>query len=457
MSDEGLLFAIAFNAVAGLLQIGFSLVIMYIFFSCFFPRRNPNTLKKWLPYAAFFCWTTIISFVQTPMFINVIMLVGLFYFYVIVWFEGRIFQKIACSGIFLTMWAFSEVAIAYLFTLLGKDYKLYPYLGAYLSQFLLFIVVLYFYKFFGVYRIKNLPAKYYITLSLLPLSSIFIIVKILMYSIELENERAMQETAICLFIMIAINVLIFKLHISLADEMATAKYNAIYAQQLELYGKTVREREMSMAEYRSIRHDMKQHYSSVLNMLEKQNYQAAEEYLKQLVEDNTDHSQICRTENPVIDAIVNAKYSGMKMQGIECSTDIHIPMQLPFDMADMSVLLGNVLDNAIEANNDNVVEKYIKIYMAYDKNILIITVINSYDGTLLRDKTGNILTRKSDPNSHGFGLVSVQRIVQKYHGSMVIEDTSAEFKIKLILIDDENHMADTSAIDFYPPPHHHET
>ena len=209
----------------------------------------------------------------------------------------------------------------------------------------------------------------------------------------------------CLLIMLTINILFFKLYLSLADEMSERKYNAIYAQQLELYGKTVREREMSMAEYRRIRHDMKQHYSSVLNMLEKQNYATAEEYLKQLVNDNTDHSQICRTENPVVDAIVNAKYSFMKTL-------------------------------AIEANNDSFAEKYVKIYMAYDKNTLIITVINSYDGTLLRDKTGKILTRKSDQNAHGFGLVSVERIVRKYHGAMVIEETSEKFKINLILIDE---------------------
>lgn len=113
-------------------------------------------------------------------------------------------------------------------------------------------------------------------------------------------------------------------------------------------------------------------------------------------------------------------------------------MQLPFEMADMSVLLGNMLDNAIEANNNTVAEKYVKIYMEYDKNTLIITVINSYDGTLLRDKTGKTLTRKDDWNAHGFGLVSVERIVQKYHGSMVIEETAEEFKINLLLVDDGN-------------------
>ena len=409
--------------------------IIYIFFSCFFPRRkNPSKL---LTFIVFMVWYLSTIWINLPL-INVIKCIVSFFLVAMIWFEGKWFQKIAFSGILITIWGLSEMVVSYFFALLEIDFQLYDYVGSILSQLLILVLlaILYFYKFFDIHKIKILPSKYYIMLSLMPFSNTFIIYRLFIYSIELKHEYAVLEIAICLFIMIAINILIYKLYISLAGEMSERKYNAIYAQQLEHYGKLVQEREMSMAEYRSIRHDMKQHYSSVLNMLEKQNYQTAEEYLKKLVEDNTDHSQICRTENPVVDAIVNTKYSFMKTLGIQCTADIHIPMQLPFDMADMSVLLGNVLDNAIEANNDSVAKKYIKIYMAYDKNILIITVINSYDGTLVRDKTGKILTRKDDQNAHGFGLVSIERIVQKYHGSMVIEETAEEFKIKLIMVDE---------------------
>lgn len=83
--------------------------------------------------------------------------------------------------------------------------------------------------------------------------------------------------------------------------------------------------------------------------------------------------------------------------------------------------------------------------MTYDKNILIITVTNSYNSTLLRGKTDKVPTRKSDWNAHGFGLISVERIAQKYHGLMVIEEISGGFKIKLFLVDDENLMADAFA------------
>lgn len=439
MSSGELLLSFFLSLISNILYqlVGFVFIFtsIYIFFSCFFTKRKSS--PKPFVYIIYGVWRLILGLGNTPLLINAFALIMIFSLFANSWFEGKFLHKIAFSCILFTLFGLSESMIVYFFTLLGENYQLHSVLGTYLEQLLLLLIVFYLYIFMGIYRIRNLPAQYYITLSLLPLSTIFFTVKILMYSVELEYERAVRDTTICMLVLFAINILIFKLYISLADEMSDRKYNAIYAQQLELYGKTVREREMSMAEYRSIRHDMKQHFSSVLNMLEKQNYQTAEEYLKKLVEDNTDHSQICRTENPVVDAIVNAKYSFMKTLGIECTADIHIPMLLPFEMADMSVLLGNVLDNAIEANNDSVAKKYIKIYMAYDKNILIITVINSYDGILLRDKTGKILTRKDDQNAHGFGLISIEKIVQKYHGSMVTEETSEEFKIKLIMVDDK--------------------
>ena len=432
-----------------------SIINLYMFFACFLkPRKNKLCLLIFVVYVLGL--SVDLSSLPIPLG-NIIRSIILISLIAIVCFEGKLVWKFALSGIMYVLCALSELLVALFLVSFGWEFQLGSRLGALLSQLLSLLAIFYYYNFFGIYRVRNLPAKYNIALFLLPISSMSILYKLFIYGMESESKFATEEAIFCLLIMLAINILIFKLYLSLAGEMSEKKYNAIYAQQLELYGKTVWEREMSMSEYRRIRHDMKQHYSLLLNMLEKQNYSTAEKYLKQLVADNTDHSQICRTENPVVDAIVNAKYSFMKTLGIECAADIHIPMQLPFEMADMSVLLGNVLDNAVEANNDSVAEKYIKIYMAYDKNILIITVINSYDGTLLRDKTGKILTRKSDQNAHGFGLVSVERIVQKYHGSMVIEETSEEFKIKLLLVDDGSIVTDAFTRRFYPPPQHHKT
>lgn len=73
--------------------------------------------------------------------------------------------------------------------------------------------------------------------------------------------------------------------------------------------------------------------------------------------------------------------------------------------------------------------------MNYDKNILIITVINSYDGILTKDKNGKLLSRKENTDTHGFGMNSINNIVSKYKGTMVIDNNDKEFILKMFLMD----------------------
>ncbi len=122
---------------------------------------------------------------------------------------------------------------------------------------------------------------------------------------------------------------------------------------------------------------------------------------------------ISRTDNIVVDSLVNSKYAVAIREQIKFEVDIHIPMQLPFKSADLCILLGNILDNAIEASVMLDQERrYIKFFMKYEKNTLIITVINAYNGELLRNGSGKIITNKGDSENHGIGLESVRKVTK---------------------------------------------
>ena len=76
-----------------------------------------------------------------------------------------------------------------------------------------------------------------------------------------------------------------------------------------------------------------------------------------------------------------------------------------------------------------------KFYMKYDYNALIITVINTFSGKLVRNRQGKLVTKKKEHWNHGIGLESVQKVADKYHGSVVIETRQDKFTIKIILCD----------------------
>lgn len=249
------------------------------------------------------------------------------------------------------------------------------------------------------------------------------------------NKR--NESWTSLVIILLINIVTFKLYLILSKEKELQKYNTVYAQQLELCNQHMREKETVMMEFRNARHDMKQHFIVLIELLTKEDNQKAIEYLRKLINiEPLSKLGISRTDNIVVDSLVNSKYAVAIREQIKFEVDIHIPMQLPFKSADLCILLGNILDNAIEASVMLDQERrYIKFFMKYEKNTLIITVINAYNGELLRNGSGKIITNKGDSENHGIGLESVRKVTKKYHGSVVIEPGTQKFTIKIVLCD----------------------
>ena len=98
---------------------------------------------------------------------------------------------------------------------------------------------------------------------------------------------------------------------------------------------------------------------------------------------------------------------------------------MPFKGADICLILGNLLENAVEAARKVERNKYIKVRMKYDKNNLLLYIVNNYRGELIT---------KADSENHGVGLASVYRTVAKYHGMVVIDDSTPEkFLVKVVL------------------------
>ena len=72
--------------------------------------------------------------------------------------------------------------------------------------------------------------------------------------------------------------------------------------------------------------------------------------------------------------------------------------------------------------------------MKYDKNNLLLFMVNSYNGQLVKVNGNKLKSTKTDARNHGIGLSSVNRAAAKYHGTVIVEDSVAEqFKIRVLL------------------------
>lgn len=145
-------------------------------------------------------------------------------------------------------------------------------------------------------------------------------------------------------------------------------------------------------------------------------------------------TDISHSGNIVIDSLISYWFMTAKQKDIEFSVDICVPMMMPFKGADICLILGNLLENAVEAAQKVEGKRYIKIKIKYDKNNLLVFVSNSYRGALIKTKDNRLRTTKSDIENHGVGLASVYRAVTKYHGAVVIDDSQPKrFRIRVLL------------------------
>lgn len=145
-------------------------------------------------------------------------------------------------------------------------------------------------------------------------------------------------------------------------------------------------------------------------------------------------SEVANSGNIVIDSLLGYWYVTAQKKGIDFSLDIKIPMKMEFKGADICLILGNLLENAVEAAERVRKKKYIKIQMKYDKGNLLIFLMNSYQGRLIKMKDERLKSTKSDAGNHGVGLPSVYRAAAKYNGTVTVDDSIPErFLVRVVL------------------------
>lgn len=185
----------------------------------------------------------------------------------------------------------------------------------------------------------------------IPIGSMFVVYNIFAISLIANNKKYIGVSFASSIFVLVINIIMFKLYLILSKEKELQKFNTVYEQQLELCNQHMREKESFMMNARNIKHDIKQHFIVLIELLDKNENDMAIAYLKKLIDMKILNSDgICKTDNIVVDSLINAKYTVASNLNIKFDIDIHIPIQLSFESADISIMLGNILDNAIEAS-----------------------------------------------------------------------------------------------------------
>ena len=165
---------------------------------------------------------------------------------------------------------------------------------------------------------------------------------------------------------------------------------------------------------RGWRHDYHNHLQTLKATLALGQVDQAREYLDTLEKDLTHIRQIAETGNVELDAILNSKLSLVKEMGIALHYKAQVPAQLPMTSIDLCVLLGNLIDNAVEACEKVPEEKrFFRLYLGSFQKQFYISASNATTDQC-RKTDQDYISRKR--GNHGHGLLRMNRVVDKYNG-----------------------------------------
>lgn len=185
-------------------------------------------------------------------------------------------------------------------------------------------------------------------------------------------------------------------------------------------------------EMRKFRHDFRKHMMCVISMLEEGSFSDAENYIRKLTNKFNETVPSYKTGNYIDDSILSDKAQECKDKGIIFKFTGVIP-EKNLNPLELCTILSNSLDNAIEACT-KISGMPTKIRMASDfKNNYWYVKIANTSSSDIKIRNNNVLTTKSDPLNHGFGLQNIKDVVNKHKGEFKIAQIDGDFILEITM------------------------
>ncbi len=297
--------------------------------------------------------------------------------------------------------------------------------GALMSKILVFVIV----KAVGYFsaplevRTTNI---FYIILLVHPLATFLIIYVMSEYMYFSDVNNFVVLSAVAVIILIMSNVLLFYLfehYHKMSDEKTKQK---LIEKDLQYKAEYYRELSNRQKITNKAMHDLKNQLFALKESLEN-NADEGMKKINKLCDDILLSKPREYTRNEAVDALISVKSQQMNDAGIPFKEYIYTASDIKVDTFDMCILLGNLLDNAVEASMKVEEEKrLVELNMKQSENYLIVQITNTVNELVLVH--GNeIVTTKDKKELHGYGLKSVNEIVRKYNGNCVYRQEGDRF------------------------------
>lgn len=406
--------------IVSLIADVFFLFIFFRFFRAGFNHDGVNRVKETLAYVAFFIVTSVIYLTFNNPLLNLFGTVSMMLLVSSVYkakWKSRIFMVLIIFALMVLVETVSVYAVMTLgLKTISTEIDMEIITMYVVSKILLYIAVLVFEKFTAAKNGEQLPVTMWIAITMIPVASV--VAAVLLF-VELANPISVIMVTIILFV---INLFVFYLYdrqtlvyLEVIDKQFLKQQNIAYGNQLKLM-------EESLDNVRIIKHDMNNHFNSIRSFLSKGNSKEALEHIGQAEEFLVNSNEI-KTGNTTIDSILNYKALEASKIGIELVITTDVPSEMSVDSFDLTVILGNIIDNAFEATLFTS-KKSVELNISFDRTILYVSTKNHYDSKRENEK---------NRNGRGLGLKSVKKVVNKYNGLIETDSLDNVFDVNIML------------------------
>ena len=323
------------------------------------------------------------------------------------------------------------LALAFSIDISQSNVGVYYVIGLLISKLIIFMIVILM-RLKRYKKMSNAKPHILILIFLFPISTISILILQYNFYCQIPFGSSLSGLFIlCYSLLIVANFVLFyvmdTLQSSIEKDIEIKVADTVIEKQSEQYAKMLEHKE----ELLRIRHDMKNFIIGLSSALKSNNFSEAKIILNKKYETLDNDSYLYQSEASVIYSIINTKQVVAQSRGVELDFSYGKLTSLKISNIDFAIILGSLLDNAIESTEK--VPSGIKLVTTYidmkEDNI----VINVKNPTNYDIDINTIKTSKDNSWQHGFGIMSVKRLVSKYNGEIAFKCANKEFQVSVIL------------------------
>lgn len=302
--------------------------------------------------------------------------------------------------------------------------SLYRVLAIISSKTLLLLIVIIINKLFS--KKRTLQRRYLFIL--FSVTTVMFFVTVLITFMEIRNKAVNSVISILFFaVMLILLMVIFFGTFKLTEYYENQEELKLTTLKNQMLEKSMSETEQTFMLWKKRMHDYKHNIANLITMADNNDLDGIKAHLQSENNLLTKKLFYYKTGNDTVDTILNIKQRTAEDKGIAFIINAEIPEKCPVSSAHFASVLGNLLDNAIEASVDEE-SPFIEVKIKPVKSCLMIVISNKCTRSNIK-----LETTKSDKQLHGIGIYSVKQTVKEYKGTFVTDHTDGIFNAEIMI------------------------